>query len=192
MHVTAINIKAYKILLSSFSAIYILGSMAQTCLSLLLTIWIVSIFHHFPVQPVPGCVRGLVLNCLARVLCLYQESSKDNNQNDFDQAKTDHHGYGFSPYHLMLPRISKESWQRRRITDSLPSQTKDQGRDGEMSPQLAAYFRYRAERYYGDRREDQLKEDWKLVARVLDRLFAWFMLLVFFAEIGLFMYFALR
>lgn len=88
----------------------------------------------------------------------------------------------------MSPHISP---RHRFMGDSSPKRSMNGDSPTHMSPELARYFRHRAEKYYTGQQDDQIKEDWMLVSRVLDRLFGWLMFVLFVLEVVLFMYFAL-
>ena len=52
-----------------FKAYFMVASMGLTALSLLMTVYIVNIFHHNPHKEVPRWLKKYVLNILAKVTC---------------------------------------------------------------------------------------------------------------------------
>ena len=62
--------------LKSFSAFYIVASMAITTMSLFMTVYIVNIFYHNPHKKVPGWLKNYVLVFVARITCFTPRSQE--------------------------------------------------------------------------------------------------------------------
>ncbi len=168
-------------------------SLGQTCLSLLLTIWIVNIFHRFPIRPVPGCVRSLVLGCLARMVCMRQTERPEPSDRNSDTLLRHLTGYptmfhanepsGISP---KFGRFSAEMDGKdqfphpRRMIHAIGSTYND--REMTLPADVIQYIRVIMRKDKERSESQQMKDEWMLVARVLDRVFFWIMMAMVVVE----------
>ncbi len=150
-----------------FTAVYIGLNMMQTTVSIILTILILRISHSGSSRPVPGCVRVLVLHCLAGLVCMCRTSRSRDRPNKIIPTKE-------KDDVLVLEDVNQKK-------TSLPG-------DGAIRCVLSddvMEMLSRADDIVTSRCHDEKdREDWLEVGRVLDRFFFFFFFLLILAEIG--------
>ncbi len=166
-------------------------SMGQTCLSLVFTVWIVSIFHRFPLKPVPDCIRSVFLNSAASVFCLHQVTGEHHS--DFETASdalkfvfTPVKGNGVSP-EFANPKANKRETEKRDHRSSYGNAPSHCTETASIPYDVIEYVRFMARKERACQKECQIREDWMLLARVLDRMLFWIMFVGVVLEISIFM-----
>ncbi|XP_050402297.1 neuronal acetylcholine receptor subunit alpha-10 isoform X2 [Patella vulgata] len=144
--------------------IYLTVTMAMTSMSIILTVFVLQLHHVGPHQkPVPRWMKSLVINILARAVCMCSTAQSAKNPSDdvclstfMENIESGNCNGGRPPNGLIVPR-DRKSEQSERVTSHLKVLVARQ--DSE------------------DAHLDIVKE-WRLVAHVMDRLLFWIFLIV--------------
>ena len=162
--VSQLRITLYRIDISSnimvwftFAATFLICIMGQISVSVVITAWILNIYHHSDDKPVPKWMKRLILEWIATMLCLKCGPPKAE----------------VSPLKL---KITNNGDSIIRTVASVLLKGDDQSpqnKDNEttLSDYMCAYVLHCAEKEESVVISDQNKSDWQSVARVLDRLF---------------------
>ncbi len=152
---------------SYIPATFIIASMAQTGLSLVLAIIVLALHHHSPDTPVPACVRSLVFGCMAKMLCFRDPGNTRLSPKVAPEKR------GLPPNAVTVQDLEK--------TVPVPQQPGLQ-----LPDDIARYIRKLMEKEEETEFVESNKSDWERVGHIVDRFLLIFFLLLTTVEIVFF------
>ena len=134
-----------------------------TSLSLITTVLVVNIHHRQPPVSMPRALRFLVFRIIARVVCLHKQVSTTMSQNEVKPSD--------QPIANENSSISIDTTRSNKMNNVRMERASLEGKleafQEDMLCALKQLFDERARRETEDSGSDQ----WKLLAKILDRLF---------------------
>ena len=118
--------------------------MAVSGLSLVITIGILNVYHHNPSRPVPSWIRTLILRGLARVLCMHTDdvTPKKNIVRPVDDV---------------------------HVEDLVDDKKPPVPNNALLPPEILMYVSNLIEKGREADHQDQNREEWIMVGKVLDK-----------------------
>ena len=141
----------------SFAASFIICIMAVISACLVITVWILNLYHHSNDKPVPKWIKRIVLEWVAAMLCVKCGWSKSKvsaaKSNTMNNGEADMRSQASIEVHDVV---------------TLPDKP---GKEIILPDYVRAYILRGAETEICAAISDQNKSDWQSLARVMDRLF---------------------
>ena len=149
------------------SAWYIVATMNMAGMSLILTIFVLNIYHHSPSKPVPVWLVNLVLKLLARVLCMHTPVITDTTPVETTVQHADGHAA------KNTDEVRDSNWKEAEMIF-------DDHRHSLMPADILVHMRDNMEK---EKKKDIIelnRDQWITVGRVIDRFFLVLWLIVIF------------
>ena len=135
--------------------------MGLTALSLIGTIIVLNVFHHCPEKPVPKWLKNLVLQRVAKCLCMTDRKDtgitlvQPINETTIDSKETND---------VKIENLNGYSATKNGIPNNPPNTMY-------LPPEIRDYFRQVKEREAEGERLEKNSEEWGRLSRVIDRVF---------------------
>ena len=162
--------------LCPFLGLYVAFVMGMAAVSTVTSVLCLYFHHHLPNKPVPRGAKVFFFKYLARILCMY-DSVPDLTATNWVTPKPsaeDKQSLAMSRASLKLEDAEMESGEKK---------TAWQSADGEIT----AHLRYITGRMKVKDQEVELEDEWKALARVIDRMF-FYICLVIIASVCIYMF----
>lgn len=172
---------------------YFVLTMFDTALSLVATCLILNFFHRNPsTSPMPRWVRVIVLGYMARVFC-FKDINEELERQDAQQSQgrrsveslpgTDIERHTLLSEAVDIPRQTQRE-ENAVLTQSSGMNTPVMGRKRsrhtmdqmEFTEKLLEGINVLADDVKSRQEDERLREEWRIAALVLDRMFFWFFL----------------
>ena len=147
--------------------------MAMTSLSITLSVWVIYIHHHGSHTPVPRVIRRIFLGGVARLLCMKQMVStvRDANEVADKPLKVSEE--------MLVQEVTYHPADEKHSVLTYSHDT--------VTQEIVSSLRVLKKKIEEDEKSDSVAQEWKTLARVLDRLF-FFVIMIFIviACVGIF------
>ena len=145
-------------LLTTISAWYVVAAMNMTGISLVLTIFVLSICHHSPSKPIPVWLDKLVLQVLARLLCMHTHLSTRISPADSIIQPSD------DDLEKNADNVRQPAWEKVEMIA-------DDDRCSLLPPDVLKYLRSCMKKEKEKDRIETNREQWITLGKVIDRFF---------------------
>ena len=172
------------------AGIYLTMVMVMTAISIVISVIVLDLHHHEPTSPVPAWMGRIVFGFMARLMCMkvpgYQEQSPGVFHGRGHHTRT---SYRTGSHHGTQPHHAEEEnafvVEDNSLHDGINHFVKNfyDDLDSVIAPkkrvplfdEILQHLREMTNRMKRNIKREQIKEEWKLLAKVLDR----FLLIVF-------------
>ena len=173
--------------------------MVMTAVSIVISVIVLDLHHHEPTHPVPRWLRYFVFGTMARIMCMYTPYSSEirvpaSMQPRFHSSRrrSSSHYSNSRQQSQRKPRCDEEDClnveqngveginvQVRYMYDELDSIVTSQNKKRPVLEEILQHLRDITSKMKKNTRRDQIKEEWKMLAKVIDR----FLLVIFLLAI---------
>lgn len=177
----------------------------MTGCSIVISVIVLDLHHHEPFTPVPNWLKRLAFNCMARLLCTYSPyrdmpSPVPLGSTRFNRSSTRNYGNHSSLMSAGMPitddeesvHLQQQSSDHENAVDGMNNVVKGFYDELEslMAPrrkkpileEMLQHLREITNKMRKNIKKDQIKSEWKMVAKVLDR----FLLVCFLVSVSAF------
>ena len=177
---------------------FFVASMVEIGLALIATCFVLNIYESTgPSSDVPACVRMILLDILGPILCVCRPRPKPKR--NFSPTLTSYHTYApmmpesngnslpteadNNPKEVLVytPKVSADKPLTSRDFMNSVNEGSSRYRGGSTQDRLLEGINVLTERARDQERSEGIKEEWELVAKVVDRLF----LIMFLATVSI-------
>ena len=159
--------------------------MVMTAFSIIISVIVLDLHHHEPSNPVPRWLRQLVFGCMARMLCMetpYRNESSSLFQiahgrlkqpvSDADNASLDEEDLAEDSHVQGMNNFMKNLYDDLEVVMA-PKKRRP------LFDEILQHMRDITTKMKRNIKREQVKEEWKMVAKVIDR----FLLVIFLIAI---------
>ena len=169
------------ILTVCISGIYLTMVMVMTGISIVISVIVLDLHHHEATTPVPKWLRRLVFGCMGRLMCVYASVQHENSsvfQIAHGKLRKTCEGSGEEEERLAEHMDGYNSVVKGLFYDDLEAIMAPRRRKP-MLEEILQHLRDITTKMKRNIKRDQVKEEWKLLAKIIDR----FLLVIFLLAI---------
>ena len=144
-----------------------LSIMGMASLSITLSVWVIHIHHHGSHRPVPRVIRRIFLGGVSRLLCMNQMVSTARDANQLGDKTL---------------KVGEETLAVE-VTDHPAVGTHSVLSHDTISREIVSNLTVLKNKVEEDQKTDSVVQEWKNLARVLDRLFFFLIMICLLIEV---------
>lgn len=155
--------------------------MVMTGISIVISVIVLDLHHHDATSPVPKWLRRLVFGCMGRLLCVYTSIQHENSsvfQIAHGKLRKACEGSGEEEERLAENMDGMNNVVKSMIYDDLEAIMAPRKRKPVLE-EILQHLRDITTKMKRNIKRDQVKEEWKLLAKIIDR----FLLVIFLLAI---------